>query len=153
MIFFCVALAWSNDQNAPAFQAKDIMFTQKTGLSIQAKQIQWNLKKKQADLTGKVEVSQEGLSLVTEALSIQLDDSQRISSIVTTKPVTITHKDQKASAKVAHWDVAKDELKLEGEPTLISPQGSFSGGTIYYFPKKEEIHCVNGCSLSLHEKK
>ena len=109
------------------------------------------MKKKQADLTGEVKVVQADLSLLTEALSIHLDDDSKISSIVAREPVTVVHKNQKASAGSAKWDLEKDVLTLQGEPKLVSAQGVFSGGIIYYLPSKEEIRCEDGCSLSLQQ--
>ena len=151
VLLISVGLGWSSDPKSPTFSAKNITFRQDAGVSITANQVRWDVKKKQADLTGEVNVTQDELSLSTQALSIQLDEYSKISSIVVTKPVVVVHKDQKAFANSARWDLSKDELKLEGDPKLVSAQGVFSGGVIFYLPSKEEIRCENGCSLSLQQ--
>ena len=90
--------------------------------------------------------------MTSDSLRISLDSDNKITAIIASTDVNIVHGPQKAKASLAHWDLNKNTLKLEGEPELRSPEGVFSGGTIYYWPEKEEIQCSVGCSLTLYKK-
>ena len=153
MYLFLTTVAFGEEPRSSTFKASSIVFQDSGGLSIKADKAIWNLKKKSGELSGGVVLLQDKLKLTADSITLSLDSENKIVSIKATSDVNIVHGLQKATSGSAYWNLARNELKLEMEPSIQSPEGLFSGGTIYYWPQKEEIQCSVGCSLTLYEKK